>query len=65
MDVNGLDLTGVTDPELAATLERDAAENLKRVTRPRVEPADWYAEPGIDRMVAYLETKTVWHPRGV
>jgi len=65
MDVNGLDLTGVTDPELAATLERDAAENLKRVTRPRVEPADWYAEPGIDRMVAYLETKTVWHPKGV
>ncbi len=65
LDVNGLDLTGVTDPELAATLERDAAENLKRVTRPRVEPADWYAEPGIDRMVAYLETKTVWHPRGV
>jgi len=65
LDVNGLDLTGVTDPELAATLERDAAENLKRVTRPRVEPADWYAEPGIDRMVAYLETKTVWHPKGV
>jgi acyl-CoA reductase-like NAD-dependent aldehyde dehydrogenase len=65
LDVNGLDLTGVADPELAATLERDAAENLKRVRRPATGPVDWYAEPGIDRMVAYLETKTVWHPKGV
>jgi acyl-CoA reductase-like NAD-dependent aldehyde dehydrogenase len=65
LDVNALDLTGVTDPELATRLERDAAENLKRVLRPPVEPADWDAEPGIDRMVAFLETKTVWHPKGV
>ncbi len=65
LDVNALDLTGVTDPELATRLERDAAENLKRVLRPPVEPADWDAEPGIDRMVPYLETKTVWHPKGV
>jgi acyl-CoA reductase-like NAD-dependent aldehyde dehydrogenase len=63
LDVNALDLTGVADPELAATLERDAAENLKRVTRPAT--VDWHAEPGIDRMVAFLETKTVWHPKGV
>ena len=65
LDVNALDLTGVEDAELAATLERDAAENLKRVLRPPAGPVDWYAEPGIDRMVAYLETKTVWHPKGV
>jgi len=65
LDVNGLDLTGVADPELATILERDAAENLKRVRRPAGVPVDWYAEPGIDRMVAYLETKTVWHPKGV
>jgi acyl-CoA reductase-like NAD-dependent aldehyde dehydrogenase len=65
LDVNGLDLTGVGDPALAADLERDAAENLKRVLRPPAGPVDWYAEPGIDRMVAYLETKTVWHPKGV
>jgi acyl-CoA reductase-like NAD-dependent aldehyde dehydrogenase len=63
LDVNGLDLTGVTDPDFAATLERDAAENLKRVLRPA--PADWATEPGIDRMLAFLETKTVWHPKGV
>ncbi len=65
LDVNGLDLTGVTDPDLAATLERDAAENLKRVRRPPAALVDWSAEPGIDRMTAYLETKTVWHPEGV
>jgi YD repeat-containing protein len=65
LDVNGLDLTGVTDPDLATTLERDAAENLKRVRRPPAAPVDWHAEPGIDRMTAFLETKTVWHPKGV
>jgi acyl-CoA reductase-like NAD-dependent aldehyde dehydrogenase len=65
LDVNALDLTGVEDADLAATLERDAAENLKRILRPPAGPVDWYAEPGIDRMAAYLETKTVWHPKGV
>ena len=34
MDVNGIDLTGVDDLELARSLEVDAAENLKRVRRP-------------------------------
>ena len=34
MDVNAIDLTGVTDPALAAELEAAAAENLKRVLRP-------------------------------
>jgi acyl-CoA reductase-like NAD-dependent aldehyde dehydrogenase len=65
LDVNGLDLTGVADPDLAITLEREAAENLKRVRRPARVAVDWFDEPGIDRMVAYLETKTVWHPKGV
>jgi len=63
LDVNGLDLTGVTDDELARKLEADAAENLKRVLRPSAD--DWDTEPGIDRMVAFLETKTVWHPKGI
>jgi acyl-CoA reductase-like NAD-dependent aldehyde dehydrogenase len=65
LDVNGLDLTGVADADLATALERDAAENLKRVRRPVEVPVDWFAEPGMDRMTAYLETKTVWHPKGV
>ena len=27
--------------------------------------ADWTADPGSTRMTAFLETKTVWHPKGV
>ncbi|WP_310964462.1 aldehyde dehydrogenase family protein [Nocardioides terrisoli] len=63
MDVNGLDLTGVTDPELARELEVAAAENLKRVRRPAEE--DLLATPALDRMTTFLETKTVWHPMGL
>jgi hypothetical protein len=67
MDVNGLDLTGVADPELARELEESAAENLKRVRRPRPEnrPEDLGETPGLDRMTTFLETKTVWHPMGI
>ncbi|MCP3424425.1 aldehyde dehydrogenase family protein [Nocardioides pinisoli] len=64
MDVNGIDLTGVEDVELAAELEVAAADNLKRVRRPSPD-TDWLAEPGLDRMTQFLETKTVWHPIGV
>ena len=63
MDVNAIDLSGVDDHELATSLEAAAADNLKRVLRP--SPHDWAAEPGLDRMTALLETKTVWHPKGV
>jgi len=64
-DVNAIDLTGVTDPELAAEAERAAAENLKRVVRPPQGPVDWSADPGLERMTAFVETKTVWHPKGM
>ena len=62
-DVNAIDLAGVDDPALAAELEQASADNLKRVVRPA--DVDWSAEPGIDRMTNFLETKTVWHPIGV
>jgi acyl-CoA reductase-like NAD-dependent aldehyde dehydrogenase len=66
MDVNAIDLTGIAgNAELATSLEREAAENLKRVRRaPDAEP-DWTADPGTAAMTAFLETKTVWHPIGV
>lgn len=63
-DVNALDLTGVTNPELATELERGAAGSLKRVLRPPAEGIDSAAEPGLQPMTALLETKTVWHPKG-
>jgi acyl-CoA reductase-like NAD-dependent aldehyde dehydrogenase len=65
MDVNAIDLTGVGDPVLAADLEREAAGNLKRVVRPPREAVDWAADPGLDRLRPFLETKTVWHPVGI
>jgi hypothetical protein len=66
MDVNGIDLTGFAgDPEQAAALEETAAENLKRVLRPSDTEPDWTLEPGTQRMLTFVETKTVWHPIGV
>jgi acyl-CoA reductase-like NAD-dependent aldehyde dehydrogenase len=65
LDVNAIDLTGVIDPELARTLEEAATGNLKRVLRPATGPVDWAADPGLERMTALLETKTVWHPKGM
>jgi acyl-CoA reductase-like NAD-dependent aldehyde dehydrogenase len=65
MDVNAIDLAGVRDPELATELERAAADNLKRVVRPPLGEPDWAADPGLERMLALLETKTVWHPVGI
>ncbi|MFD3948105.1 aldehyde dehydrogenase family protein [Streptomyces sp. NPDC058579] len=60
-DVNAIDLTGA-DADLARELEIAAADNLKRVLRPRA--VDFTASPGTDRLTAFLETKTVWHPTG-
>ena len=62
MDVNAIDLAGVASAA-APDLHIAAADNLKRVLRP--EPVDWMQPPGIQRMLAFLETKTVWHPIGV
>src|ERR1700689_43651 len=61
MDVNAIDLCGAPD-ELADDLAVAAAENLKRVVRGGEE--DWTQPPALKRMLAYLETKTVWHPAG-
>ena len=63
MDVNGLDLTGVADADLARDLEVAAADNLKRVRRAGVD--DLAAAPELDRMTRFLEIKTVWHPIGL
>jgi hypothetical protein len=63
LDVDALDLAGVTDARFAVELERAGAQNLKRLRRPAADP-DWTADPGLDRIVSFLETKTVWHPVG-
>jgi acyl-CoA reductase-like NAD-dependent aldehyde dehydrogenase len=69
-DVNGIDLSGVAGTDIAwGDLELAAAENLKRVRRPAGSGAeaveeDWTVTPDMMRMTAFLETKTVWHPKG-
>ena len=57
-DVNALDLTGVDKKQIALELEKEAAVNLKRVLRPNTKL------DGLARIKVFLETKTVWHPRG-
>jgi acyl-CoA reductase-like NAD-dependent aldehyde dehydrogenase len=61
-DVNAIDLTGVP-AGTRAELQAAAADNVKRVYVPRNE--DWAATPGLSRLNAFVETKTVWHPIGV
>jgi acyl-CoA reductase-like NAD-dependent aldehyde dehydrogenase len=56
LDVDALDVTGVADG-MRADIERAAAENVKRVIHPGPEPSPYEA-------TAFMEMKTVWHPKG-
>ena len=70
--VRAIDLAGATAVDWGE-LEAGAASTLTRVLRPAgdrpateaaVEP-DWTAAPqGPARILAFTETKTVWHPKG-
>jgi acyl-CoA reductase-like NAD-dependent aldehyde dehydrogenase len=63
MDVNALDVTGVTEA-LVPDVERAAADNLKRVVRGRdVDPFSGDAQSPYE-IAALTEFKTVWHPIG-
>ena len=57
------------DHELRTTLEREGADNVKRVkTHAPLEAAGWLDEragQGLGWIERFLETKTVWHPVGV
>jgi hypothetical protein len=57
-----MDLTGVA-PDDRAALQRAAADNVKRVYVPG--DSDFADPPGTERLTAFVETKTVWHPIGV
>ena len=56
-DVDALDVTGV-DEGTRADVERAAADNVKRVV-------DGSGTPGPYEVTAFMEMKTVWHPKGV
>jgi acyl-CoA reductase-like NAD-dependent aldehyde dehydrogenase len=57
MDVNAIDLTGATDADDPAALERAAADNVKRVVRQLEDRSPW-------EIASFVELKTVWHPIG-
>ncbi|RRO12803.1 aldehyde dehydrogenase family protein [Saccharopolyspora rhizosphaerae] len=61
-DVNALDPTGAP-ADLRGELARTAADTVKRVLPVRGEP-DWTREPDLQRLRAFTEIKTVWHPVG-
>ena len=61
-DVNAIDLTGA-ERAARSELARAAADTVKRVHVPRDD--DWSRDPGIERLTAFVETKTVWHPVGI
>lgn len=63
MDVHAIDLAGCVDDEFARDMEHRAAENLKRVRRPRTFPARHVGS--LADIEAFVELKTVWHPIGV
>jgi acyl-CoA reductase-like NAD-dependent aldehyde dehydrogenase len=56
MEIDGLDLSGFT--ESIAELRKSGAENLKRI-----HAFDKTVSP--DRILAFMEFKTIWHPIGI
>jgi acyl-CoA reductase-like NAD-dependent aldehyde dehydrogenase len=64
-DVNALDLSGVDDAALAVEAEKAAADSVMRVTRAAPD-TDWRSAAAESPYVieAFLEHKTVWHPKG-
>jgi acyl-CoA reductase-like NAD-dependent aldehyde dehydrogenase len=57
MDIDGLDITGL-DSKFVAEVKVAGAQNLKRI-----HSFKEVATPG--RILAFMESKTVWHPIGV
>jgi acyl-CoA reductase-like NAD-dependent aldehyde dehydrogenase len=64
LDVNAMDLTGWAGRDVTE-LEVAAAENIKRLVQAEAAEPDWTQPPhGPRRILAFCETKTVWHPKG-
>ena len=61
-DVNALDLLGAGELDWV-DLQIAAAETLKRVSPPENGPDA--GAPRLERIIAFTETKTVWHTKGL
>lgn len=67
MDVNAIDTTGV-DAEAIATVQKTAAENVKRVVHFDAAAIGWddaRRSQGPYAIFDFQESKTVWHPIGM
>lgn len=58
MDINGLDISGVAEPSLIADIKTSGAQNLKRIH-------SFNRGQNPQRILAFMEAKTIWHPIGV
>src|SRR5690606_8933311 len=59
-DVNALDLAGAEELDWV-DLQISAADTLKRV----LPPVQGIPAPSLERIVAFTETKTVWHTKSL
>jgi acyl-CoA reductase-like NAD-dependent aldehyde dehydrogenase len=57
MEVDGIDISGL-DPKTDADMRRSGTDNLKRIHR-------FKSENSPDRILSFMEYKTVWHPIGI
>lgn len=58
MDIDALDVSGIDDPSLVADIKVAGAQNLKRI-----HAFSTHKSP--ERILAFMESKTIWHPIGV
>jgi acyl-CoA reductase-like NAD-dependent aldehyde dehydrogenase len=67
-DVDAID-EGSGDAKLAILVESEAADRVRRISRPKATtPADWFdprKTEGLAALEPFLEIKTTWHPVGV
>ena len=57
MEVDGIDISGL-DPKNDANIRKSGTENLKRIHR-------FKSENSPERILSFMEYKTVWHPIGI
>ena len=57
MEVDGIDISGL-DPKSDADIRKSGTENLKRIHR-------FKSEKSPERILSFMEYKTVWHPIGI
>lgn len=67
-EVDAID-EGSLDPKLGVLVEAEAADRVRRISRPKAtKPADWFdarKSEGLAALEPFLEIKTTWHPAGV